>query len=135
VARSYAEKLKDPRWQRKRLEVMKRADFACENCGDRESTLNVHHGYYEPGLDPWEYSDNALSDSLDEFVRRLLKRDHIRRFRRHLGHLVVRHGDAIVILRCHVSQIATFSRLAHCRRDLVSQLLIAPRRLTPGIPL
>lgn len=58
--RTYWEKLKDPRWQRKRLEVMKQADFACECCGDCESTLNVHHGYYKKGAEPWEYPSETL---------------------------------------------------------------------------
>lgn len=57
---TYLEKLKDPRWQRCRLEVMERDDFACRHCGDRESTLNVHHTYYERGLQPWEYDRESL---------------------------------------------------------------------------
>jgi len=52
--------LRDPRWQRKRLEVMERANFRCEYCSDAEATLNVHHGYYERGLKPWEYEDATL---------------------------------------------------------------------------
>lgn len=60
-AKSYAEKLKDPRWQRKRLEVMEETDFRCELCGDHESTLNVHHKMYLKGKDPWEYYRNQLA--------------------------------------------------------------------------
>lgn len=43
---SYSEKLKDPRWQKKRLEVMESNEFCCEMCGDNESTLHVHHKEY-----------------------------------------------------------------------------------------
>ena len=57
---TYYEKLKDPRWQKKRLEVMERDEFTCQNCGDDESTLNVHHWYYTSGADPWDYEDEAL---------------------------------------------------------------------------
>jgi hypothetical protein len=57
---SYPEKLKDPRWQRKRLEVMQAADFACQRCGDTKSELHVHHGYYSFRLNPWEYSNDTL---------------------------------------------------------------------------
>jgi hypothetical protein len=57
---SYYEKLRDPRWQEKRLEIMKRAGFRCENCGNDKKTLHVHHGYYERGLDPWEYDNDTL---------------------------------------------------------------------------
>lgn len=57
---SYADLLKDPRWQKKRLEVMERDNFTCQSCGDTKSTLNVHHAYYEKGKKPWEYPDNTL---------------------------------------------------------------------------
>lgn len=57
---NYAELLKHPLWQKKRLEVLNRAEFACENCGARDKTLHVHHTYYERGLNPWEYSDVSL---------------------------------------------------------------------------
>ena len=57
---TYYEKLKDPRWQKKRLEVMSRAKFSCQVCGDKTRTQNVHHGYYEKGLEPWEYPLDTL---------------------------------------------------------------------------
>jgi hypothetical protein len=57
----YWAKLKDPRWQKKRLEVMEYNDFACEHCGDAESTLNVHHKAYKKKADPWEYSIDELA--------------------------------------------------------------------------
>lgn len=56
---TYREKLLDPRWQRKRLEVLERAGWACESCGDKESTLHVHHGCYGPG-EPWEAPAGTL---------------------------------------------------------------------------
>lgn len=49
---SYSDKLKDPRWQRKRLEVMQRDKFRCLVCGDDKSTLHVHHLAYHG--DPWK---------------------------------------------------------------------------------
>ena len=57
---SYAEKLKHPNWQRKRLAILNRAGFKCEECGDGESTLHVHHCFYLPGREPWEYEDDEL---------------------------------------------------------------------------
>jgi len=42
---SYADKLKDPRWQRKRLEILQREDFNCEACGS--------YSMYVPGLNPF----------------------------------------------------------------------------------
>lgn len=58
---SYFEKLKDPRWQRKRLEAMEVKDFTCECCGDASSTLNVHHKAYFKGREPWEYEADQLT--------------------------------------------------------------------------
>ena len=57
----YSEKLRDPRWQKLRLEVMSRAGFGCENCGDKNSTLHIHHSYYVSKRDPWEYPIGSLS--------------------------------------------------------------------------
>ena len=49
---SYSEKLRDPRWQKKRLEVMARDGFRCLLCGDDKSTLNVNHLKYTG--EPWD---------------------------------------------------------------------------------
>ena len=60
VSKSYTEKFLDPRWQRKRTEIMQRADFRCEWCGSNKYTLHIHHGYYESGTDPWDYHNDTL---------------------------------------------------------------------------
>jgi hypothetical protein len=70
---AYAEKLRDPRWQKKRLEVMQRDGFACVECGDRRSSLNVHHGCYVPGRDPWDYEDELLHTTCEPCHQRLQK--------------------------------------------------------------
>lgn len=57
---SYFELLKDPRWQRRRLEALSRADFQCENCEANDKTLHVHHKLYRKGAKPWEYEDHEL---------------------------------------------------------------------------
>lgn len=57
---SYAEKLKDPRWQKKRLEVLQRDDWTCLCCGATDRTLHVHHVVYLPKRDPWEYAECFL---------------------------------------------------------------------------
>lgn len=57
---SYSDKLKDPRWQKKRLKIMERDNWKCYNCDDEESTLNIHHKKYIKGRDPWEYPDKLL---------------------------------------------------------------------------
>ncbi len=53
-------KYRHPLWQKKRLEVMRAAGFACVHCGSREDTLNVHHISYVKGRDPWEYDEHEL---------------------------------------------------------------------------
>jgi len=56
----YWEKLKDPRWQKRRLEIMERDGFQCRCCRSKEKTLNVHHAFYEKGRDPWDYPEHLL---------------------------------------------------------------------------
>lgn len=56
----YADYFKDPRWQKKRLEILERDGFACQICYDTESTLHVHHRYYEKDKKPWEYDNKFL---------------------------------------------------------------------------
>lgn len=53
--KTYFEKLQDPRWQKKRLEVMQRDNFKCVSCGIDDVQLNIHHRYYVRGRDPWKY--------------------------------------------------------------------------------
>jgi hypothetical protein len=57
---SYSDFLKHPLWQRKRLEILQAHKFKCDKCGDKDTTLHVHHGYYERGLKPWEYPTDTL---------------------------------------------------------------------------
>jgi len=56
----YAKKLKDPRWQKKRLEILNRDEWNCQICHDSESTLVVHHRRYLHGVEPWDYPDSYL---------------------------------------------------------------------------
>jgi hypothetical protein len=64
--KTYSEKLKDPRWQKKRLEIMERDGFACQQCGDEKSTLSVHHAYYVSKREPWQYPNWSLSTLCNE---------------------------------------------------------------------
>lgn len=56
---TYPEKLRDPRWQKKRLEIMERDGFRCRICHSEEETLNVHHIVYRSG-DPWDAASKNL---------------------------------------------------------------------------
>lgn len=55
---TYAEKLKNPKWQKRRLEILQRDDFRCRFCQDSESTLHVHHLSYQGN--PWETPSEHL---------------------------------------------------------------------------
>lgn len=57
---TYSEKLKDPRWQKKRLEILERDGWACCHCQEKNETLHVHHHWYEKGKAPWDYPDTAF---------------------------------------------------------------------------
>jgi hypothetical protein len=88
MKKSYYEQLKHPKWQARRLEVLNRAGFTCEACGDQETTLHVHHILYRKGAAPWEYADHELQAlcenchaswhlmkaRLDEIVARVMAR-------------------------------------------------------------
>ena len=56
----YSAKLKDPRWQKKRLEIMQAANFTCEDCNARNKELQIHHCAYIKALQPWEYGIDLL---------------------------------------------------------------------------
>jgi hypothetical protein len=60
MKKSYADKLRDVRWQRKRLKLLELANWICQECGaDDHRSLDVHHSYYKTGLDPWDYPQKA----------------------------------------------------------------------------
>jgi len=48
----------DPRWQKKRLEILNRDNFTCVACGDTETELNVHHMQYNGDL--WNTPDDMM---------------------------------------------------------------------------
>ena len=56
---TYAEKLKHPKWQRKRLEILQRDEFTCLKCRSTLKTLHVHHLSYSKG-DPWDIDNSQL---------------------------------------------------------------------------
>lgn len=64
MSKTYSEKLKNPKWQKKRLEILQRDNFKCCNCLNGESTLHVHHSMYL-GKEPWETPSECL-DTLCE---------------------------------------------------------------------
>ena len=67
VYKPYFEKLKDPRWQKRRLEIMQRDGFSCVSCGSSTGTLNVHHCVpYRKNCNPWDYGNRELITLCEE---------------------------------------------------------------------
>lgn len=68
---------------------MERDNFACRSCHSKEKTLNVHHGYYARGADPWDYPDDALTTQCEECHEEISE----------LMKLIGRHGTRVEQLR------------------------------------
>jgi hypothetical protein len=60
VVMNYSEKLKDPRWQKKRLEILQRDEWKCSYCEDEKTMLQVHHLRYKLHAQPWDYDNQDL---------------------------------------------------------------------------
>ena len=56
--KNYSTLLKNPKWQKKRLEIFQRDKWKCRLCGDKENTLHVHHLAY--GEFPWSINERFL---------------------------------------------------------------------------
>lgn len=72
---SYYQKLKDPRWQKRRLEVLDSSGFACQLCSNESSTLHVHHNAYISGRDPWDYDEDQLTVLCEECHKNIHEED------------------------------------------------------------
>jgi hypothetical protein len=57
--KSYNDLLRNPRWQKKRLEIMQRDNWSCRCCSDTESELHVHHLLYS-AENPWDEENENL---------------------------------------------------------------------------
>jgi hypothetical protein len=55
---TYSDKLKSPKWQKKRLQILERDNWQCQYCKDTESQLQVHHLKYTG--EPWEAKNEDL---------------------------------------------------------------------------
>lgn len=57
---TYLEKLKDKRWQQKRLLVLDRDKWTCTECVTPSNSLHVHHKRYAKSGNPWDATDEDL---------------------------------------------------------------------------
>lgn len=56
----FKQQYKHPLWQKKRIEALDVAGYACQCCGDEETQLHVHHRQYFKGRLIWEYGTDEL---------------------------------------------------------------------------
>jgi len=57
---NYTDKLKNPKWQKKRLEILNLHGFKCEKCGCEDKELHVHHRFYLKGREVWQYDNDVF---------------------------------------------------------------------------
>lgn len=55
----YSSLLKRKEWKTKRNFILKRDNYCCKKCGDKQK-LQVHHIFYIEGNMPWEVPNNYL---------------------------------------------------------------------------
>ncbi len=60
IMSTFKKQYESPKWQKKRLEVLELSNYTCEECGDKETQLHVHHVRYIKGRKVWEYHTDAL---------------------------------------------------------------------------
>ena len=56
----FADQYDDPRWQKKRLEILKRENYICQHCKKQKNELRAHHTYYNYNKKIWEYENESL---------------------------------------------------------------------------
>lgn len=56
--KNHKKSLADPRWQKKRLEILQRDKWKCIECGRDDLELHVHHLNYSN--EPWESKNEDL---------------------------------------------------------------------------
>lgn len=61
MAKTYSDKLKSPKWQKKRLEILSRDNWKCRYCDNEEKQLQVHHLKYTERLPHNEPSINLIT--------------------------------------------------------------------------
>ena len=107
--KTYSEKLKDPRWQRKRLEIMQRDNFACTQCGDAKTTLNVHHWQYSK--EPWDVKNEDLTtvcrscheeiEQCKDLTKDFLRQFDFRNLVLNINRILIENGNVFIDFDCH----------------------------------
>ena len=56
----FTKQYKHDKWQKKRLEILRRDKWKCRCCGETNISLDVHHLYYDVGCLIWDYDNEVL---------------------------------------------------------------------------
>jgi len=126
---TYAQKLKDPRWQKRRLEIMKRDNFACLKCHDTTKTLNVDHKFYRRGFDPWDYGDNDLQTLCEDCHQKISEARQI--IIECLGHLDL--GELRIVHEAIIAVAASGYDTTVAEQNLKQEIVL--EESTPSVPV
>jgi uncharacterized protein YlaI len=74
---TYSDKLKSPKWQKKRLEILNLHKFKCDECKSEVKTLHVHHRFYLKGREPWEYDNDVFQVLCEDCHEKTHKKEDI----------------------------------------------------------
>jgi 5-methylcytosine-specific restriction endonuclease McrA len=113
---NYREKLMDPRWQRKRLEVFQRAGWKCQACGTTERTLHVHHLVYSKGY-PWEAPDHTLESLCDDCHDWRTKLDRIVGYRHMISTKLMRSDTGVQKAVRHLTEVQAAREIGGATED------------------
>ena len=61
MSSDYLIRLQDPKWKEKADQIRVQRKHTCECCGTKNAAMQIHHIYYQKGLDPWGYDDECYS--------------------------------------------------------------------------
>ena len=106
----YAEKLKDPRWQKKRLEIFERDGWQCKNCLSKENSLVVHHFFYLPKIDPWDTPNGLLLTLCENCHNRDVQKEIIFGVSRLLNEVLMNKGWQFIDLLSQLHNYALGKR-------------------------
>ena len=129
----YIKKLRDPRWQKMRLEIFERDGWQCTACSDDKSMLCVHHLECLPGRDPWDVPPSSLvtlceSCHNEETEQRPQEEANLLRLLRKNGFMASAIGEIVNGLEhSNITEqpyfIALMISWIFCRSDLQKELI------------
>lgn len=61
-----SEKFRDPRWHKRRHEILLRDNFKCQCCFDPEKPVRVRVVIFANGIDPWNLDESGTQTICDE---------------------------------------------------------------------